>query len=245
MIVIKRFIPIVFVVFFSFLILERNVEAEEKGANVIWQRNEIENEARWLVKKGRYEEAILKFREATNPAILNHDYEASTARGLIFRLLNMHARFDEALQELQYFIKGNPNGTGWVDAKLEIDALMESRATNSSEPVLKYIQYLKEKYQKDLPPKGVRDSVATTIMRLYDYIGDYDEGIKFVESFLIFYQKIGPGNPYQPANPYFQVKQAFLEDKKENRKSFVGAPPGTCCIGRATKAIIHSNYFPW
>ena len=44
---------------------------------------------------------------------------------------------------------------------------------------------------------------------------------------------------------YLFVREGFEQDKAEGRKSCINAKPGEICMGRATKALIQSDYFPW
>lgn len=223
----------------------------DESTRKIWQRNRIEKEARQLVDEGRYEEAISKFREATNPSLLNYDYEASTARGLIRHLLVLTGDFDQALKELQYVTDRNPAGTGWIDEKLELEALIKSRDTNSPEPIYDHIRYLREKYKDQLPPTGYTGYsifLITTIIRLYDHIGNYEGGIAFIDDLIVYYSKQKHG--FDPEKRRYdadlmKVREAFEQDKAEGRKSCVSAKPGEVCMGRATKALIQSDYFPW
>jgi hypothetical protein len=50
---------------------------------------------------------------------------------------------------------------------------------------------------------------------------------------------------YKFAYEYLKIREAFEQDKSEGRKSCVGAKTGEVCMGRATKALIQSDYFPW
>ena len=230
------------------LTAQSNPTAFPKNDHVekILKQTKIEQEARLLEKEGRYNEAIAKYREATNPELLNYDYEAGVAIGGIERIYQKQGEFDLALRELNWHLQRNPEK--YLDEKLELEALIKARNTKSSQPVVEHIEYLKKKYKNQLPPKscgGMCDSVFSGIVRLYDHIGNCDAGIEFANSFLRFYKKIGPGNPYQPGNQYFQIKQAFEEDKKEGFKGCLNAKPGDACMGRATKALIQSDYFPW
>ena len=218
---------------------------DDEHAGKIIKQSEIEQEARWLEKQGRYKEAIAKYREATDPALLNYDYDAGVAIGGIERIYQKQGEFELALKELQWHLERNPEK--YQDQKLELEALIKTRRANSPQPIYEHIEYLKRKYKNQLPPsEGVPwEAVVVAIIRLYDYIADFEGGIDFVEGFLKYYAARGPGNPYQPANPYFQVKQAFLQDKADGFKGCVGSPPGQVCMGKAAKALIQSDYFPW
>jgi len=206
---------------------------------------ELYKEGRQLEKQGLYEKAMIKYKAMIDPSLLNFDYDAGMGRGSIMNVYIKQGQFEQALQELQWFLERNPKK--YEDGRLELLALIKSRDAYFPKPIYEYIDYLKGKYKNQLPPKvgAYSDIIATIIIRLYDYIGDADQGIQFVDGFLRFYAKRGPGNPYQPANPYFQIKQAFEQDKAEGFKGCFDAKPGDACMGRATKALIQSNYFSW
>ena len=224
-------------------------DSYDEGIRKVFARTSIEKQARLLEKQGLYDEAIVKYKEALNPSLINQTYEGSTAHGGIMDVYIKQGKFEEALKELQWFITTNynPAAKPWLDQQIEIEALIKARGTHSNKPVYEYIQYLKEKYKKSLPPKKVDVIIATLIIRLYDTIGDYDAGIVFVDGFLNYYAKKAHVKPEKigPKNPYLQIKQAFLQDKAEGRKSCISAKPGEVCMGRATKVLIQSDYFPY
>lgn len=219
----------------------------------IFEQERLIKEGGNLVEQGRYDEAIVKYKEAMNPDLLLYDYDINRPILLTADALKFKGQYEEALNQVNRLkecgdVPSNQLPSPSCYAKLELEALINARDTNSPQPIYDCISYLKEKYKKILPPKtctGWCDTVFSTVVRLYDHIGDYDAGIEFTEKFLKFYKKIGPGNPYQSGNQYFQVKQAFLLDKAEGRHSCLDAKPGDACMGRATKALIQSDYFPW
>jgi len=115
-------------------------------------------------------------------------------------------------------------------------------------------------------------STIATILRLYDTIADYDAGIAYIDEILGFLKerrKAKGDSTYvlydlesaQAAtecmnrpkpNPnylgckfvreYLLIREAFEQDKAEGRGSCLGKPE---CVGRATQALIKSDYFPW
>ncbi len=219
----------------------------------IFKQEQIIKEGSTLVEEGRYEEAIKKYKEALNPSVLNEERDKGNAIYYIEKVYKLQGKYEEALKELQWSINENSNGTGWFDEKLELEALIKARDTNSTQPIYEHIEYLKKKYKDQLPPNAgaYSDIVATAIIRLYDHIGDFDGGIQFVEG---FFKRCADGITckgeerklaYTPKHPYFPIKQAFLQDKAEGQPSCIDAKPGEVCMGRATKALIQSNYFPW
>lgn len=205
-----------------------------------------------LAESGRYEEAVTKYKEALAedltagfPAVLSE----GSARSSIIRVLRVQGKYEEAMRDLQWHFDHStvPGGGQLVDERFELEARIKARDMKSPEPIYQHIEYLKNKYKSQLPPSGGNYSgiLASIIIRLFDFVGDQEHGIAFVEGFLQLYKNRGPGNPYQPANPYFQIKQAFEQDKDEGFKGCLDAKPGEACMGRATKALIQSDYFSW
>ena len=178
-------------------------------------------------------------------------------------------KYQDALEVLKGLREFHPKHEYYLDWEKELNALIESKKLNSFEPVYGFLRYFREKYSESLPPKnytfGSIDKVST-ILRLYDTIGDYDAGIAYVDEILDWaYKKddeeIGPLKgriktaeeatvcmklDYEVAKErgldraacrwlreYLLVREAFEQDKTQATK------------GRATKALIQSDYFPW
>ena len=236
----------------------------------MFRQQELEDEGRLLLKEKRYEEALEKFKQDNDPALKTKYYQDTVAEALIRRAYWMQNRFEDALENLKPLVQAKPDHQPWVDEHSELLALIESRDTHSPEPVYQHIEYLKEKYKDQLPPNtgAYDDIVASAIIRLYDHVADFDAGVAFAEGFL---KRCASGKScrgddkklaYTPKHPYFQIKQAFLEDKAEGFKGCLNAKPsqseggqatpqdfggqaGEACMGRATQALIESDYFPW
>ena len=233
-----------------------HLQADDCTTKMLKSAN-IYDEGRSLEKQGDYEAAIRKFREAIQesypsvPMACGQYDSSGMARGGIERIYQKQGKFELALKELQWHLQRNPEK--YLDEKLELEALIKARDTKSLQPVYEYIDYLKKKYKDQLPPNtgAYSDMVASVIIRLYSHIGDMDGGIAFVEGFLklcALGKTCSRGfkqYAYTVKNPYFQIKQAFEQDKKENFKGCLDAKPGDACMGRATKALIQSDYFPW
>ena len=243
----------------------------DDGTRKILVRNQIQDEAKRLKEQARYEEAVVKYREALNPSLLNHDYEGAVAHGAIRDIYIMQGKYELASDELRWFVEHNYNAKQkpWLDKELEIKVLVKARETKSSQPVYDHIQYLKEKYKGELPPKryqstGYSTIVTSDIIRLYDHIADYDAGIAFVDSVVNYFcsknkslrrvttsqealkkaeERGKHWREYKKIYEYLKVREAFEADKKEGRQSCVGKTG--VCIGRATQALIQSDYFPW
>jgi len=200
--------------------------SDDARTKKIIRQSEIEHEAKLLEKQGRYEDAVTKYQEAMHPSLLNSERDKAGAIGGILRIHQKQGKFDLALKELGWF-SAYPNQL-YVDTKPELEALIKARDTDSMKPIYAHISHLKEKHQKFIPPKGHEPVFTTNIIRLYDYIGDLDAGIAFVDA-VIAYKKL----TFSTREEYLKIKQAFTEDKAKGSK------------GRATEALIRSDYFPW
>lgn len=208
-----------------------------------------------LMDQGLLDEAILKYEEAMEPEYLNYEYDKASPLGHICSVLKFQHKYEESLKRWQWFIDFNPKGDGWVPQKRELEALLEAQKTGNTTKLYEHIKYLREKHQKWMPPKGYHTStagVSSVIIQLYDHIGDQDAGIAFCDEMIEFCAsgKSCRGNDsrkyaYSMKNPYFQIKQAFEQDKAESFKGCLDAKPDDACMGRATKALIQSDYFPW
>jgi len=210
----------------------------------IFARSAVESKARELEKAGDLDAAMKLYKEASDPSMLNFDYDAGVAVGGIERIYQKKGEFDLALQELQWHLSRNPSK--YEDQRLELEALIKAREERSVQPIYAHIEYLKKKHKKTMPPRSIPWEVVTVSMiRLYNYIGDHDAGIRFMDDFLKYYKKLGPGNPYQPGNPHFQVREGFMKDKAEGFKGCLDSPPGVVCMGHATRALVDSDYFAW
>jgi tetratricopeptide (TPR) repeat protein len=210
-----------------------------------------------LVEEGRYDQAIAKYKEAAKPELFLHDYDEDRPNLLMAEALEFQSKYEDALLVIDNILKKYPDRKGydesWDGKKLELNALINARNTKSPEPIYKHIGYLKEKYKNQLPPNAgtYSDVIASSIIRLYDHIGDFEKGAEFVNGFL---KRCADGVTckdnerklaYTSKHPYFPIRAAFEQDKAEGFKGCVDAKPGGACMGRATKALIQSNHFPW
>jgi tetratricopeptide (TPR) repeat protein len=218
----------------------------------IFRQSQIIEQGDILVKQGRYENAILKYSEALNTSFVVNDDDRMSPIGRLERVCKLQGNYKQALEQLQWFINQNTNGSGWHDDKSEIESLIKTRDTHSNGPVLGHIEYLKNKYEAQLPPKkyafGFTPIISSAIIRLYDHIGDFEDGIAFVKG-VIAYLETRPVL-VQSKNEYMKILEAFEQEKREGWKGCVDfkpnqSEPDTVCMGKATKALIQSDYFPW
>lgn len=241
------------------------------GQKNTWARNALQEEARALKKQGLYEQALEKYREAILPKMLTFEWQASTARGAIIEIYCLQGKYDEALEDMKWFVAGNSEKfTPWLN---EIKALTEYQSSGDAKMVYDYISWLIETKKKFLPPAYADDQTISTILRLYNTIGDQDAGIKFIDEILnwtfetsddfkhlkgvvqtaaqaakcaVFDAK--PDSDWRECKvlrEYLLVREAFEQDNRNGFKGCAHSPPGQVCMGKATKVLIQSDYFPW
>ncbi|HOW87345.1 MAG TPA: hypothetical protein PKV84_01640 [Candidatus Omnitrophota bacterium] len=232
-----------------------NQQQVPPGLNaLVWEQGQIELEAYQLAKAGAYDAAIAKYHEALAPRFI---YQEDRKCLPLYGIMNVHrlqGKFDQALQEQKWFLKMNPKKEEYKDDYLELKALAEAQRTKSSDPVRAYIQYLRDKYKDMLPPyKYVAvyvPIITSKIIFCYSWVGDADGGSAFIDGILKYFEqrdlkKYGKVRWGKGDNAYYKIKQAFEQDKAEGFKGCLDSKPGDACMGRATKALIQSNYFPW
>ena len=199
----------------------------------ILKRCDIERNGYNLAKQGLYEEAIVKYQQAIEPSLLNHEYDKDTALWSIRDIHERQGKLDLALKEHDWFLKANPTKDQYLDKDLELRALIKARDTKSNQPIYDHIKYLRNKYKKYIPPQSQGDSGFHTtpidsIIHLYDWMGDADGGIKFMEE--IISSKTLYSNERKE---YERVKAAFEEDKRTGEK------------GHLAKVIATSDIIGW
>lgn len=237
-----------FIILTSFLNVAANDENYiSSNFPELYARHQIERAGDRLVEQGHFEEAIKKYREALDPKYIKYEDDKGAAISRITRVLILLERYDEALREWQWFLDqsaknaarlGRPNN-GEAELKAqEIRALKEYKESENAETIYDYLELYKQRKSKLVPPSfewGAGSTEASTTLRLYDTIGDYDAGIKFIDETLAYFRtgKAGDPKPGRVDVEYMKVREAFEKDKAEGTK------------GRATQALIQSDYFPW
>ena len=274
----------------SFLLFMAHIYQLQGVANnthKIGARNNLEREGKKLMDMGQYQEALEKFTKANSKKfdLYEHPYGGSSRlmRGVYF----LQGQYEEALNDLNQLVGYFPKHQVYQDEKLEYETLIKARDTHSNQPIYEHIDHLKKVYAWQLPPTNYTFGSATpisTMLRLYDTIGDYNAGIQFVDEILDFlkFRRKNKNEPYDvydriksvaeaevcikkgvKNNPdwhgckflkeYLLIREAFLQDKAEGLKGCLNAKPHQTeggqveevCMGRATKALIQSDYFPW
>ncbi|MBI4971616.1 MAG: hypothetical protein HZC17_07250 [Candidatus Omnitrophica bacterium] len=216
----------------------RSSTESQNRTNQIFLQEGILKEGDRLVERGLYSDAMLKYEEGLDAKFISKDEDE---RGPIVRKIRLSlitGNYQKGLDEISNLPKSvvlDP------EFKMELEALQNSAEINSKQPVYDYIGHLNQKYQNSLPPQNydVFSPIPfATILRLYDTIGDHDAGIAYIDMCMKFFKeqdikKYGQYKPGHADEEYLKVREAFEQDKKEGTK------------GRATKALIQSDYFPW
>lgn len=201
----------------------------------------LEHEGHLLAEQGKYEEAIQKYQEALKPEYLNDEGDKS---GPVYGLMKVHmmqGKYEEALKDLEWYIKRHPRRSPndvppWVENKHELDALIQYQKTGDPKAIYQHIEYLKNKWPELTKTKGevwrksvVTDQFSSTIIRLYDTIGDQEGGIRYIDELFADAEAQFGKREISEDNEYMKLRRAFEKDKKAGKK------------GTPTKLIIESD----
>jgi tetratricopeptide (TPR) repeat protein len=229
----------------------------------IFSQEKILKEGDRLVEQGLYDEALEKYDEALAPEFISHESDKASPLFRKVRLFRLTGHYSQALDQLEMFLKLSHSNVK-PEIQNELEVLFFYQQDGAVQPVLDYIAHLKNESNIQSPPNdySVASSIPiSTILRLYDTIGDHDAGIAYIDMILNWTfeddhefkhlkekirtvhdadecMTIGPReNPDWHAckwlREYLLVREAFEQDKAEGKK------------GRATQALIQSDYFPW
>ncbi len=219
----------------------------------IFNQSEIISQARQLTKQGFYDQAIEKYKESMQPQYLIRERDKTQGIGGLVKIYQHQGKIKQAYETILWYDK-----IGWTvefnkRRKPELEAIMKAQEIGSNKPIYDHINYWHKEYDKYLPPKrfqaGVASGVVSDTIRLYDYMGDFDAAIEYLDKRVLAYKHLRPN--YR--NEYLKVRQALLQDKAENRKSCItaksrqteGGQASEVCMGRATQVIIQSDVLPW
>ncbi len=207
--------------------------SNDNATQKIMRRNDLQDEGRHFAKQGLYEEALEKYKQAIAPSLLNLESDKSTALWSIRDIHQRQGKLDQALKEHEWFLKANPTKDEYLDKDLELRALIKARDTKSNQPIYEHIKYLRNKYKKYIPPQSQGDSgfhatPIDSIIHLYNWMGDADGGIKFMQEVLSS-KTLYPNERKE----YERVKIAFQEDKRAGQK------------GHLSKVIATSDIIGW
>lgn len=185
------------------------------------ERRNLENEGRRLAKERLFDEALVKFRSALDPALFSDERDKVFALCAICKIYVYQGKLDEALDcYTKYVLVLNPKKEVFIDKQKELKALIIARDSKSNESIYSFIDYIKDKYKKYLPPTGYSVTVAPRIddlIHLYDYIHDYDSGIAFMDELIKYHTNHNDRNHRsahaKDVKEYTRVKQAWELDK--------------------------------
>ncbi|GEM_PF-1304731 len=235
----------------------------DDGLRLVFSQHAYEEEARSLERAYKYDEAIMKYRKAMEieekrPRVFRGGINFDIAR-----ILQNQGKYQEALDLLNNNPYRNPKHEYGNDRIDELKALVEYQKTGEPKAVYNYLNSYMEKYKKGFPPNGHGVTCITTVLRLYDAIGDHESGINYIDVILNWTYEtdkefktvkhvktsqeatelMQENLPKRDRDPnwkayrwireYLLVREAFEQDKRDGTK------------GRATKALIQSDYFPW
>ncbi len=204
----------------------------------IFSQERLLKEGDKLVEQGLYVKALAKYEEGLEPRFISKEEDKRGPIVRKIRLFRVTGDFQAGLKEFG----DAPKSLGLdPELRMQLGAVQSWSETGKKQPVYEYINHLKQKYGNSLPPKDY-DSFSPIpigdIILLYDTIGDHDAGIAFIDECVAYFkrQDIKKYGEYKPGKndlEYQKVREAFEKDKAEGTK------------GRATKALIQSDYFPW
>ncbi len=243
----KKSIYLIVLLLFFGLISHDVVFSKSEASSVakVYARNALEKQARRLLKSGHLDEAIDKYREATQPEYIYAEYEKASAIGSISNVYRLKGDYDSALKELAWFVRESLSKKpvpSLIERQKQLIALREYQRTKNPQPLLDFLANYKEVHKQDLPPNGHDSTYVTTVLRLYDTLGDYDSGIAFIDEFFAYRLTGKAGDPKRGwvDAEFLKVREAFEQDKAEGKKGSMaeGKP------GRATWSLIQYTYFP-
>ncbi len=213
---------------FSVAVLNCNASEDKSGLSVfpddeimqkIMKRCELEHQGHALAEQGRYQEALQKYRLAMDPSLINYDGDGSVSLCCIRNIYKYQGKYQDALElNEKEILPLNPNKDEYVEASMELRALIKSSDTKDFKPIYDYITYLKEKdFKRQFGP----DAHVATLIFLYNYMRDYESGVTYMDE-LIKYHTQHPDANHRSAHAkdvreYQRVKEAWELDKKTGK----------------------------
>lgn len=232
--------------------------------------NKLEDSFQFDLAKEKYEQAI-KIGKRMTP---RQDYARPTSfyirilqkEGKYEEALEEMGRLSERVPKNEYFDNRKKELEALIKARSESDAEPVRKYIKSIKE--KYAERIP-------PKGHWSEMEISVILRLYDTIGDYDAGLAYIDQIFDFLKQrrkekgdksyvlyelktsqeaIACMNRPKPNSDlngcrfmrdYLLVREGFERDKAEGRESCISVKPGEICMGRATKALIASDYFTW
>jgi tetratricopeptide (TPR) repeat protein len=246
--------------------------SRDDGLKKVYSRVGLEKQARRLAEAGNVDEAIDLYQQAIRPEYISQDHQKSTAIGSMMEIYKWKQNYGKALEMADWFSNASamvPEKREIV-ALEEFQETGNARKVYEHIELLN-----KENQGEIPPHgRGLESELLISdILRLYNTIGDHDAGIKFIDECMeyLYYRKspdskrvntskeayryvIEPGEKtphrldwlfYKDLWEYLKIREAFEQDKADGFKGCANSKPGEVCMGKATKALIESDYFPW
>jgi tetratricopeptide (TPR) repeat protein len=240
----------------------------------VGMRNVLQSKADRLAKLGKYDEAIAVYREAIQPQYISEEYQKGMAIGAIVEILKIQGKYQESLKEFEWFLRDRAVPSAVEKKKMLKSLAVYAQHPLDSNPIREHIQHIRQTHRANLPPITYnRDALipSSDLIFLYDTIGDYDAGITFIDEILKWDSENNPEHKgiqvssteeigeqyifrlrdgvqhhprwraYKWIREFLLIREAFEQDKAEGKQgSYKEGKPG-----RATLALIRSEYFPW
>lgn len=224
-------------------------ELAQKARKQILQNNEnlkrtvlqatLLHEGHELAEQGLYEEAIAKYKESMKPEYLTKENDKSGGIYGLGEVHKMQGKYEEALKDLEWYMNRNPqkhpgDDPGWLDEKLELDALIEYQKTGNAKLIYQHIEHLKKDSFKQVEDPKLRQNMiyvqkGPKIIRLYDTLGDYESGIRFIDEMIAYAKRQFGHREVSEDNEYMKLRRAFEKDRAKGKH------------GTPTKLIIESD----
>jgi len=214
---------IIIVLLPTILYLGDSIGSPDEAMAKIIKRNSLESEGWELAKQGFYDQALVKYKAAQNPALLNYDYEKPELPIILIYI--RQEKYEEALAIVSEDLKHRPDNTELNRQYKEIASLINARDSKTHKPIYEYILWLRQTYSKYFPPEGygvgMTDWFVEDLIHLYDFMRDYNSGIALMDEMIKYHtQHTDPAHRsahVKDAKEYQRVKEAWELDKKTGK----------------------------
>ncbi|OGX11286.1 MAG: hypothetical protein A2351_07585 [Omnitrophica bacterium RIFOXYB12_FULL_50_7] len=213
--------------------------SSKEAFSKIFQQGQIINQGTKFERQLRFGDAIAKYEEATSPQYLMEDRNKSYPLWRTNHIFRYQGEYQKALIGLDWFRQYGPKSNSLFEEEQKLKALIEWKNTGNKQSICEFINSIKNKYKDWFPPHKlvpISTTYMSDIAELYDLIGDYDSGIKWVESF-----REKDSKDKRTQDEYAALLRAFEESKQGMPK--ICGDDGKYCVGRATARLIQSDYF--
>jgi tetratricopeptide (TPR) repeat protein len=236
-------------------------EPDQYDRSKVFKQEFLIKDARKVAESGDYERAIAMCEEASGEEYINYPADKHRPLGLKMNIYKIIGDYDKAIETFDLFIALAENPPEQSPFKNEMIALRDYKNSGDPRSVYTYIEAAQNEWAAMMPPQGFSPGAVTRIakiLRLYDTIGDHDAAIAYINMVMEYSYRKHPGlqmpttsqeaiermrastgenqkyrRRYEIDTEYLKLREAFEQDRREGKR------------GRATQAIIQSDYFPW